>query len=55
MAEKKKRKQWKDKDMRSAMSAVNNREMTIYPAVANFNVPRKTLDDRKKGLVQPWH
>ena len=51
MAEKKKRKQWKDNDMRSAMSAVNNKEMTIYAAAASFNVPRKTLDDRIKGLV----
>ena len=50
MAEKKKRKQWKDNDMRSAMSAVNNKEMTIYAAAASFNVPRKTLDDRIKGL-----
>ena len=51
MAEKKKRKQWKDNDMRSAMSAVNNRKITIYSAAANFNVPRKTLDDRIKGVV----
>ena len=48
MAEKKKCKQWKDKDMRSAMSAVNNKEITIYSATANFNAPRKTLDDRIK-------
>ena len=52
MAEKKKRKQWKDNDMRSAMSDVNNKEMTIYAAAASFNVPRKTLDDRIKGLVR---
>ena len=52
MAEKKKRKQWKDNDMKSAISAVNNKEMTIYSAAASFNVPRKTLDDRIKGLVR---
>ena len=27
-------------------------EMTIYSAAANFNVPRKTLDDRIKGPVR---
>ena len=52
MAEKTKRKLWKDEDMVSAMSAVENREMTIYSAAAKFKVPRKTLDDRVKGLVR---
>ena len=52
MAEKTKRKKWKDEDMASAMSAVHNKETTIYKAAAKFNVPRKTLDDRIKGLVK---
>ena len=52
MTQKKKRKNWKDEDMISAMSAVNSKEMTIYKAVAMFNVPRKTLDDRIKGHVK---
>ena len=37
--------------MVSAMTAVRNKEMTIYSAAAKFNVPRKTLDDIK-GLVK---
>lgn len=52
MAQKVTRKQWKDEDMVSAMSAVRNKEMTIYKAAAHFKVPRKTLDDRIKGHVQ---
>ena len=52
MTEKKKRKQWRDEDMIGAMSAVNNKEMTIYKAAASFKVPRKTLDDRLKGCVK---
>ena len=46
------RRQWGDDDMKSAMSAVRNKEMTIYKAAAHFKVPRKTLDDRIKGRVK---
>ena len=52
MAEKTKRKKWREEDMVSAMSAVKKKEMTIYSAVMKFNVPRKILDDRIKGLVR---
>ena len=52
MTEKKQRKKWKDEDMVSAMSAVREQKLTISKAAATFNVPRKTLDDRVKGLVK---
>ena len=52
MADKPRRKQWEDKDMVSAISVVRKNDMTIYSAAAKFSVPRKTLDDRIKGLVK---
>ena len=47
-----KRKCWKPDDMQRAMDAVCNDKVTISDAARRFEVPRKTLDDRMKGLVQ---
>ena len=52
MTEKKQPKKWKDEDMVSVMTAVKEQKLTISKAAATFNVPRKTLDDRIKGLVK---
>ena len=46
-----KRKQWLDKDMISAMKAVQDGEENVTSAAKKFNVPRRTLDDRIKGRV----
>ena len=40
---------WSDDDMKAAMEAVSSGEMTISNASRQFQVPRKTLDDRVKG------
>ena len=45
------RMQWRDEDMRKAIEAVSSHKMTISAASRVFQVPRKTLDDRIKGLV----
>ena len=37
--------------MEAAMEAVKSRRMTVTAAATTFSVPRKTLDDRVKGLV----
>ena len=47
-----KRKCWNPDDMQRAMDAVCNDKVTISDAARRFEVPRKTLDDRMKGLVQ---
>ena len=49
--EKKKRKLWKDSDMKAALQAVGDKSLTVTQAASSYNVPRKTLDDRVKGKV----
>ncbi len=46
-----KRKQWNEEDMGKALEAVKKSEATVSKAAKQFNVPRKTLDDRVKGRV----
>ncbi len=48
----KKRKLWKDDDMVKAMKAVKDDGVSLRSAAINFNVPRKTLEDRVKGKTQ---
>ena len=43
--------QWSNENMEAAMEAVKARRMTSTAAATTFSVPRKTLDDRVKGLV----
>ena len=42
---------WNNDDMVAAMEAVSSGKVTITSASREFNVPRKTLDDRVKGRV----
>ena len=42
---------WNNDDMMAAMEAVSSGKVTITAASREFNVPRKTLDDRVKGRV----
>ena len=42
---------WSNENMEAAMEAVKARRMTVTAAATTFSVPRKTLDDRVKGLV----
>ena len=44
-----KEKQWREEDMVSAMEAVSQ-GTAVSTAAKAFNVPRKTLDDRIKGI-----
>ena len=44
-------KQWNDKKMTRAMKAVNEEGISVRRAVSEFNVPRKTLNDRINGKV----
>ena len=43
--------QWNPQDMERAMEAVK-RGISVSGAARQFQVPRKTLDDRVKGRVQ---
>ncbi|KAJ8353656.1 hypothetical protein SKAU_G00212230 [Synaphobranchus kaupii] len=43
-------KKWRDEDMVSAMAACQGR-MNVAASARQFNVPRKTLDDRVKGHI----
>ena len=47
-----KRKCWNPDDMQRAIEAVSDEKLTVSAAARHFHVPRKTLDDRMKGLVQ---
>ena len=38
--------------MQKAMEAVSDEKLTVSAAAQHFYVPRKTLDDRMKRLVQ---
>lgn len=52
MAEKVRRKQWRDEDMRAAIVAVTDDKIGVSTAATKYGVPRKTLDDRVKGRVR---
>ena len=51
MSSAKRRKKWKDEDMEKALEVVQKRQATVSGSAKQFNVPRKTLDDRVKGRV----
>ena len=42
---------WSNDDMMAAMEAVPSDKVNVTAASREFNVPRKTLDDRVKGRV----
>ena len=47
----KRRKKWKDEDMEKVLEVVQKSQATVSGAAKQFDVPRKTLDDRVKGRV----
>ena len=49
MSSAKRRKKWKDEDMEKALEIVQKSQATLSGAAKQFDVPRKTLDDRVKG------
>ena len=51
MSSAKRRKKWKDEDMEKALEVVQKSQATVSGAAKQFDVPRKTLDDRVKGRV----
>jgi len=46
---------WKDSDMKAALEAVSSGKMTVSASSRVFKVPRKTLDDRVRGIRCSWN